>query len=146
MIVTPDLIRGPASLLLPRPGSRAKELLMRKAILFAGLLAIGSVATATSLKDFWSTRPPDDPHFQSPKSSLALEECIALEVSEHVGIPNIIHGDGETLIAGMVTGPMERPIAGARIVDHGTYREVFVAALHSGGWRDKTSALLQRCI
>jgi len=119
---------------------------MRRAILFAGLIAAGSAAGATSLKDFWSTRPPDDPHFQSSRSSLALEECIALEVSENVGIPNIIHGDGETLIAGMVTGLIERPMAGARIVDHGTSREVFVAALHSGGWRDKASALVQRCI
>lgn len=119
---------------------------MRKTILFTWLLAVSSAAAGTSLKDFWSTRPPDDPHFQSSKSSLALEECIALEVSENVGIPNIIHGDGETLIAGMVTGLIERPIAGARIVDHGTSREVFVAALHSGGWRDKTSALVQRCI
>lgn len=119
---------------------------MHKKIFLAALLGIASNAGATSLKDFWSTRPPDDPHFQSSKSSLALEECIALEVSENVGPPNIIHGEGETLIAGMATGMVERPIAGARIVDHGNSREVLVAALHSGGWRDKVSALVQHCI
>lgn len=118
---------------------------MRKAILLVVSLGFGSSATA-SVKDFWSTRPADDPHFQSAKSSLALEECIALEISEKVAVPNIIHGEHETLITGVSGGIAEIPIAGARIVDHGTSREIFVGAVHSGGWRDKISALVQRCI
>lgn len=119
---------------------------MRRMAVLAVLLTMGSIADATSLKDFWSTRAPDDPHFQSTKSSLALEECIALEVSEKVGTPNIIHGDGETLVTGMVTGLSEQPIGGARITDQGAFRVVFVGAVHNGGWRDKVSALVQRCI
>jgi hypothetical protein len=119
---------------------------MRKTILLATLLSLGSSTDATSLKDFWSSRAPDDPHFQSAKSSLALELCIALEVSEKVGVPNIIHGDGETIITGMISGISAQPVAGARIVDHGATREVFVGALHTGGFRDKVSVLVQRCI
>jgi hypothetical protein len=119
---------------------------MRKAILVLALLALDSGANATSLKDFWSSRAPDDPRFQSAKSSLALEKCIALEVSEKVGLPNIIHGEGETIITGMTPGAFGQPVGGARIVDHGTSREVFVGALHTGGWRNKVSALVQRCI
>lgn len=119
----------------------------RNMILFAAALAISSGTQAESLKDFWQSRPADDPRFPSAKSSLALEECIALEVSENVGVPTIIHGERETLVTGMVIGPyLSRPIAGARIVDHGASREIFVGALHSGGWRDKVSALVQRCI
>lgn len=120
---------------------------MRKMTLLAAFLAMGSGAGATSLKDFWSTRSPDDPHFQSAKSSLALEECIALEVSEKVGVPNIIHGNGETLVTGMIKGPFsELPVGGARIVDNDTSREIFVGALHTGGWRDKVSHIVQGCV
>jgi len=46
----------------------------------------------------------------------------------------------------MAAGIAEQPVGGARIIDHGTSREVFVGALHIGGWRDKVSALVQRCI
>jgi hypothetical protein len=119
---------------------------MRKAILLATLLSLGRGADATSLKDFWSSRAPDDPRFESAKSSLALEECIALEVSEKVGVPNIIHGKDVTLITGLTGGPVQQPIGGVRIVDKTASRELFVGALHSGGWRDKVSALVQRCI
>jgi hypothetical protein len=116
-------------------------------LIFVAALTFSTVSQATSLKDFWSSRAPDDPRFQSAKSSLALEECLALEVSENVGVPNIIHGEGETLITGMVVGLYSsNPIGGARIVDHGTSREVLVGGVHSGGWRDKISALVQRCI
>ena len=119
---------------------------MRKMILLAALLALGSGADATSLKDFWSSRAADDPHFQSAKSSLALEECIALELSEKVGVPNIIHGDGETLITALTPGLVAQPVDGARIVQQGTSRDVFVGALHTGGWRSRVSTLVQRCI
>jgi hypothetical protein len=119
---------------------------MLKMILLAALLAFSSSVDATSLKDFWSSRAPDDPHFQSTKSSLALEECIALELSEKVGVPNIIHGDGETLITGLTPGLVAQPVGGARIVQHGASRDVFVGALHTGGWRNRVSALVQRCI
>lgn len=71
---------------------------------------------------------------------------MALEVSEKVGIPNIIHGASETLITGMTGGLAVEPVGGARIVDRGVAREVFIGALHTGGWRDKISALVQRCI
>ena len=119
---------------------------MYKVILLAASLAAGTVADATSLKDFWSTRAADDPHFPSAKSSFALEECIALEISEKVGLPNIIHGDRETLITALTGGISPQPIAGARIVDRGSSREVFVGALHIGGWRNKASAIVQGCI
>ncbi len=119
---------------------------MRRFQLAFALLAFGSGVGATSLKDFWSTRSPDDPHFHSQKSSLALEECIALEVSEKVGVPNIIHGDRETLITGLTPGLVVQPIGGARIVDNGSAREIFVGAVHSGGWRDKVSMIVQGCI
>jgi hypothetical protein len=119
---------------------------MRKLILLSVVLASASVADATSLKDFWSTRAPDDPKFKSAKSILALEECIALEVSEKVGVPNIIHGDRETLITGLTPGLVSQPVGGVRIIDFGTSRQVFVGALHTGGWRDKVSAIVQHCI
>ena len=119
---------------------------MRNAYFLAALVAFSSAANATSLKEFWSSRSPDDPHYQSLKSSAALEECIALELSEKAGPPNIIHGEGETLITALSPGLVQLPLGGARIVDHGSSREVFVGALHSGGWRDKVSALVQRCI
>src|SRR6476469_9453788 len=115
--------------------------MMRRAIWFAGLLAFSSGADATSLKDFWSTRPADDPHYQSVKSSLALEECLALEISEKIAVPNVIHGEHETIVTGMSGGIAMQPMGGARIVDRGTSREVFVGALHTGGLRDKLSAL-----
>jgi hypothetical protein len=125
---------------------RAGEALVRRAILLAVFLTLASVADATSLKDFWSTRPADDPHFQSSKSSLALEECIALALSEKIGVPNIIHGERETIITGMSGGIADQPMGGARIVDSGVSREVFVGAVHTGGLRDKLSALVRRCI
>jgi hypothetical protein len=117
---------------------------MHRAILLAACLASGTAANATSLKDFWSSRAPNDPQFQSAKSSLALEECIALEVSEKVGIPNIIHGERETVITGVAA--TDHPLGGARIVDRGPFREIFVGALHSGGWRNKVSAVVEGCI
>ena len=111
------------------------------------LCVLSGPAASTSLKDFWSTRPPDDPHFESKKSSLALEECIALELSEQLGFPSIIHGERETLVTAMAQGPFSQaPVGGARIVEHDASREVFVGALHTGGLRDKLSALVQRCI
>lgn len=120
---------------------------MRKLICVAALMASATVASATSLKDFWSTRPADDPHFESKKSSLALEECIALELSEKLGVPSIIHGDRETLVTAMAQGPFSQaPLGGARIVDHEASREVFVGALHTGGMREKLSSLVQSCI
>jgi hypothetical protein len=119
---------------------------MRKAILLAALLILSSATGATSLKDFWSTRPADDPHFQSAKSSLALEECFALEISEKMGVPNIIHGEHETIITGMSGGIADQPLGGVRIVDNGASREVRVGAVHAGGLRDKLSVLVQRCI
>jgi hypothetical protein len=119
---------------------------MRK-ILIVFLLTLGSTAQATSLKDFWSTRPTDDPHFESVKSRLGLEECIALELSEQLGVPSVIHGERETLVTAMAQGPFSQaPIGGARIVDNDASREVFVGALHTGGMRNKLSALVQRCI
>jgi hypothetical protein len=110
------------------------------------LLALPTSADATSLKDFWSTRPPDDPHFESKKSSLALEECLAFEISEKIGVPTIIHGEREAIITGMSGGIANQPMGGVRIIDKGAEREVLVGAIHTGGWRDKLSALMQRCI
>jgi len=117
---------------------------MRKLIIVAAFALAGS-ADVTSLKDFWSTRAPDDPHFQSARSSLALEECIALEISEKVAVPNIIHGEHETIITGVTAGFSPVPIAGARIVDRGSSREILIGAVHSGGWREKVSAVAKGC-
>jgi hypothetical protein len=126
---------------------RFSERVTPKLISLVAFLISSSAADATSLKDFWSTRPPDDPHFESKKSSLALEECIALELSEKLGVPNVIHGERETLVTAMIQGPFSQaPQGGARIVDRGASREVFVGALHTGGMRDKLSALVQSCI
>jgi hypothetical protein len=128
------------------PSNKSWGNVVRKMVLFGAVLTFVTAADATNLKDFWSSRAPDDPRFQSANSSLALEKCIALEVGEKVGLPNIIHGEGETIITGMTPGAFGQPVGGARIVDHGTSREVFVGALHTGGWRNKVSALVQRCI
>lgn len=79
-------------------------------LIFVAALTFSTVSQATSLKDFWSSRAPDDPRFQSAKSSLALEECLALEVSENVGVPNIIHGEARNAYYGNGGGPIfEQP-------------------------------------
>lgn len=120
---------------------------MRNAIFVGMLLMFSTTAAATSLKDFWASRPADDPHFPSSKSMGALEECLALEISEKAGMPFIIHGEHQTTITGvMMSGYVQMPVGGSRIVDHGSSREIFVGAIHTGGWRNKISALVQQCV
>jgi len=69
-----------------------------------------------------------------------------LELSEKVGIPNIIHGDRETIITGMTPGLSVQPIGGARILDQGASREIFVGALQAGGWKGKVSVVVEGCL
>lgn len=119
---------------------------MRKVMLLGAALMAPSAAQSTSLKDFWDSRPADAPHFQSAKSSAALEMCLGMELSEKAGLPLVLHGERETIITSIVPGLAPAPLGGTRIVDHGASREIIVGALKMGGWTDKISAIVQRCI
>jgi len=87
-------------------------------------IIIPTPAHSDSIKDFWAQTAVAE-HLQSAKSSLALELCIGMEMSEQVGAPNVLHGEGDTVLTS-IAGVY--PIAGARIVDRGASREVAIAA------------------
>ena len=118
---------------------------MRWFLVFA-LLSAPVAAGATSLKSFWDTRPADAPHFQSTKSSAALEMCLGMELSSYGVPPYVLNGEGEKLITVISSnGFSQTPVAGVRIIDHGTSREIIVGALQTGGWTNRISGAVQRC-
>jgi hypothetical protein len=113
-----------------------------------GLLVMLFAATgaqATSIKEFWQTRPADSPRFQTSKSSLALEMCLGMDMSELAGPPIVFHGEAEVVLTSL-QGANGNPTLGVRITDHGASREVIVGALQTGGWTNKITAAVQRCI
>lgn len=130
-------------------GMKLKRLITRAAIA-AALVAfpLEGTADATSLKDFWQSREADAPRFESTKSVGALEMCLGMEMSEVGGPPSVLHGEREVILTSMAAGAFgaTNPIYGFRVVDHGAARSVIVGAVHSGGWRDRASALAQRCL
>ena len=108
-----------------------------KSLLVTAMLILPSAATADSIKEFWA-KTADREHFQTAKSSLALEMCIGMEMSDWLGPPGVLHGEGQTIIT--VPGP----IGGARILDHGTSREVIVGA--KPAWKGRMADAVRRCI
>lgn len=118
---------------------------MRGLVLFACILS-SSAAQAKSIQDFWRSRPADAPRYQSSKSLLALEMCLGMEMSEKMGLPVVLHGEGETVITAVTGGLAQVPIGGVRIIDRGTGREVLVGATQAGGWTNKIGAMIQLCI
>ena len=90
-------------------------------------IIIPTPAHSDSIKDFWAQTAVAE-HLQSAKSSLALELCIGMEMSEQVGAPNVLHGEAETVLTSIAGVYQNYPIAGARIIDHGSSREIAIAA------------------
>lgn len=121
---------------------------MRALLMVVGSLAVcvSAAAQATSLKDFWQSRPADAPRFTSTKSMGALEMCLGMEMSEFAGAPNVLHGDHETILTS-IYGPYQNvPAGGFHLIDQGTRREVVLGALKTGGITNKLTAVAQRCI
>jgi len=87
-----------------------------------GLLgfAINSAGHAESVKDFWTKRPPIA-SYASGKSALALEFCLGMAASED-GMPNVLRGEGITLVSITVPGSIISTIIGFRISDNGERR------------------------
>jgi hypothetical protein len=113
-------------------------------VLFACLVATSSGARADSVKELWS-RTADREHFQTAKSSLALEMCRGMEMSDWVGPPHVLHGEGETLVTLVgLGGALPTPIGGARILDHGTSREVVVSS--KPAWKNRMADAVRKCV
>ena len=117
---------------------------MRLILALAVGLLTSSISHATSLKDFWQSRSPDAPRFESPKTLANLEMCIGMELSEDLGMPVVLHGESETIITSVTGGIATVPLGGVRITDHGSSRDVFVGA--KSGLTDKVSKAVQRCV
>lgn len=119
---------------------------MKLAAFSVTLLCVSIPAHATSIKEFWQSRPADSPRFSSTKSIAGLEMCLGMEMSDYVGAPHILHGEGETVITLIAGSMLQMPVGGVRVVDHGTSRELIVGALQSGGWTNKVTNAIRRCI
>jgi hypothetical protein len=120
------------------------SILARAPAMLAVLAA--SAAQATSIKDFWQSRPIDSPRFNSGKSLGALEMCLGMEMSEQTGPPSVLHGEHEVILSA-VLGLYQNVVGyGYRVTDRGTSREVMVGALKSGKSTEQASAIAQRCI
>lgn len=113
--------------------------------IFALALFASTAAEATSMKDFWQSRP-EGPRFTSAKSSLALEMCLGMEMSELAGAPNVLHGERETVLTSIAGAYQSIPVVGVRILEQGTSRQLVVGALQKAGWTNKISAAVQRCM
>jgi hypothetical protein len=110
-------------------------------VIAAVAAAIPNAALADSIKDYWAKAAPGE-HFQSAKSSLALERCIGMEMSE-IGLPIVIHGEGETILTAVVIAYITNPTAGVRIVEKQTSREVIVAAR---GQKEHMADVVRTCV
>jgi hypothetical protein len=122
---------------------------MRRVQLFGiGLLgfAIGSAGRAESVKDFWTKRPPIA-SYASSKSALALEYCLGMAGSED-GMPNVLRGDGITLVSITVPGSIISTIMGFRISDTGERRTIDVLGRGSalGTWERHSRQYAESCV
>lgn len=120
---------------------------MRKIVLAVALCA-STASQATSLRDFWQSRPADSPRLTSTKSMGALEMCLGMAMSENGGPPSVLHGDGEIVLTSVAVGVFgaTNPVYGFRVVDHGSSREIVVGAVQTGGWTDKAARYAQGCV
>lgn len=116
-----------------------------KPIVGALALISAAAANATSLKDFWETRPADAPRLMSSKTLGQLEMCLGIEMSEMSGVPHVLHGTGETLLTSIVGMYQSTPLGGYRLIDRGQKREIIVGALKAGGTTNKLLLIAQRC-
>ena len=108
--------------------------------------AISSVGHAESVKDFWTKRPPIA-SYTSSKSALALEYCLGMAGSED-GMPNVLRGDGITLVSITVPGSIISTIMGFRISDTGEHRtiEVFGRGSALGTWERHSRQYAESCV
>ena len=105
-----------------------------------------SAGNAESVKDFWTQRAPIA-SYTSGKTALALEYCLGIAGSED-GMPNVLRGEGITLVS--ITGPSSiiSTLMGFRISDNGERRAIDVFARGStlGTWERHSRRYIESCV
>lgn len=101
---------------------------------------------AESLKDFWTQRVPIA-SYASEKSELALEYCLGMAGSED-GMPNVLRGEGVTLVSIITPSSTTSAVMGFRISDKGGRPSIDVLARGSalGTWDRHSRRYVENCV